>query len=187
MESPIFNINYFGVVVYSFYVITILWILLKKDFKFISIIFPLFALTEGLFIDWRWDKLQDYNGNIQLLLGALPSLIIGIGFPFIGFYLHHFMPKNLRNYSNKRDLFPFSDEDFSTSDFSGYYKRGLIYSFSTLILHELTQVFNISSRNTYDLFDLIAITIGSLFSLGVYMVFKTVYHKNESKQDQSLR
>lgn len=102
----LFNITLFGFSVYVLYVLTIAWILWRKDHKLVSVVFPLTALTEGLFIDWRWERLQNYTGASELILGALPSFIIAIGFPFVGFCLHHFLPERFRAYANEQNWFP---------------------------------------------------------------------------------
>ncbi|OEK04872.1 hypothetical protein [Roseivirga misakiensis] len=95
MDTLLANITYAGGAVYIFYILTAIWIIAKKNLKLLSIIFPILALLEGLFIDWRWGRIQDYGENAQIVLGALPSFIISIGLPFIGFYIHHFITQNL--------------------------------------------------------------------------------------------
>ncbi|GMQ24582.1 hypothetical protein Aoki45_12640 [Algoriphagus sp. oki45] len=178
METDLFRITFFGILIYSVYVATTIWILVKKEFKWISVVFPIIALTEGLFIDWRWNQLQNFDGVYQIVLGGLPSFLIAIGFPFIGFYLHHFLPSKVRLYLRNTDLFPFSSERLKEADFQKYFTRGFIYSFSTLILHELSQTLHISSRNTFDLIDIVFILIGSVLSVVVYRIFKIAYNTN---------
>ncbi|GAB5530478.1 MAG: hypothetical protein Roseis3KO_22550 [Roseivirga sp.] len=176
MEVTFLQTNFFGLIIYIIYVLTTVWILIKKEFKWISVIFPIIAFTEGLFIDWRWNQLINFDGLNEIILGGLPSFIIAIGFPFIGFYLHHLFPSKVRLYLSDSDLFPFSSERLKKSDFQKYFTRGFIYSFSTLMLHELSQTLNLSSRNTFDQIDLLFIVIGSSLSIVIYKINKTVYN-----------
>ena len=170
------NTNTTGITIYTIYSITSLYILFYKEKKLISIIFPLFALIEGLFIDWRWGRFNEFIGITEIIYGVLPSFLIAIGFPFMGFYLHHLIPTNIRIYFSQLDLFPFSKAGITSKDFYKYYKRGFIYAFSTLMLHEISQTLNISSRNTFDFWDLIFIMIGLIISFILYkfIVSKTV-------------
>ena len=168
MELFSLNVTVFGFLIYVVYVATTIYILIKKEYKLLSILFPVLALAEGLFIDWRWDKLQFFDGNTKLLLGGLPSFIISIGFPFFGFYLHHLLSKKTRIIFNNNNLFPFSPDAINHSLLKTYYTRGLAYSFSVLMLHECSQLLNISSRNTFDYFDIVMILTGSLVSLIIY-------------------
>jgi len=176
MEANFFQTNLFGIITYSIYILTTVWILIKKEFKWISVIFPIIALTEGLFIDWRWNQLKNFDGLNEIVLGGLPSFMIAIGFPFIGFYLHHLLPSKVRLYLRDSDLFPFSSEKLNKSIFQKYFTRGFLYSFSTLILHELSQILNLSSRNTFDQIDMLFIVIGSSLSIIIYTITKTVYN-----------
>jgi len=170
-----FHVNYFGILVYAFYAFSSIFILIRRDFRLLSILFPIFSLIEGLFIDWRWNKLPDYDGLNKLVLGGLPSLLIAIAFPFIGYYLHHLLPIKFRSYMNGNNLFPFTSQKLEKSDLHRYFERGFIYSTTTLILHELSQLLNISSRNTFDIVDLIFIIVGSIASIIIYQVAKTLY------------
>lgn len=122
MDFGLFQTNHFGLIVYSIYILTIVWIVLKKEYKGISVLFPLVSLIEGLFIDWRWNQLQNFDGLNQLILGGLPSLLIAVGFPFIGFYLHHFLPAKVRFYMNSQNLFPFSSKALEKNDLPRYFK-----------------------------------------------------------------
>jgi hypothetical protein len=181
MVIGVFHITELGFIVYSFWIISSIWIIWKKRYKFVSIIFPFFALVEGLFIDWRWGKLNLFDANYQIILGGMPSFLIAIGFPFVGFYLHYIIPKPLRFYLSDTSSFPFSvSSEFDAGDFSRYYKTGSFYSFTVLFLHELSQLLNISSRNTFDIIDLIAIIVGSTISKMIYLAIKTKYNTNAS-------
>jgi|GEM_PF-3799799 len=168
MDTPWFQINATGIIIYAIYLVTSLYILFIKEKKLLSLIFPLIAIVEGLFIDWRWGRFDSFSGITEIIYGGLPSFLIAIGFPFIGFYLHHLMPSNWRNYLAHSNLFPFSKAKIMDQDLDKYYKRGFIYAFSTLILHECSQHLNISSRNTFDFWDLIFILIGSITSFLLY-------------------
>lgn len=76
---------------------------------------------------------------------------------------------------NGNNLFPFTSQKLEKSDLHRYFERGFIYSTTTLILHELSQLLNISSRNTFDIVDLIFIIVGSIASIIIYQVAKTLY------------
>ena len=165
------NVTVFGLIIYLVYALTTMYILIKKEYKLLSVLFPVMAIAEGLFIDWRWDKLQFFEGNIKRLLGGLPSFIISIGFPFFGFYLHHLISNKTRVYFRNRNLFPFVTGSINHTTLQTYYKRGFAYSFSVLMLHECSQVLKISSRNTFDYFDIIMILLGSLVSLVIYKLY----------------
>ena len=175
MNISWFHINATGITIYVIYIITSLYILFAKEKKLMSIIFPLFALIEGLFIDWRWNRFDEFSGITEIIYGGLPSFLIAIGFPFIGFYLHHLIPISVRIFFSQSDLFPFSKVSITNEALNKYYKRGFIYAFSTLMLHEISQVLNISTRNTFDFWDLFFILIGSIISFILYrfIVLKT--------------
>jgi hypothetical protein len=173
MTIGIFNVTELGLTVYSVCAISSLWIVVKKQEKIPGIIFPFFAIVEGLFIDWRWGKINQYSHDLQLFLGALPSFLMAIGFPFMVFYFHYLLPKSFRLYLAQARLFPFSgSSEIERSQFNSYFKVGLTYSFVTLFFHELTQILNISSRNTFDFFDLAAIIIGSIVSVFIHLLLR---------------
>lgn len=173
MKIGVFQVTELGLIAYSIWAASLIWILFKKKHSLFGIIFPLFALAEGLFIDWRWGKLNQWDEAPQILMGGMPSFLIAIGFPFVGFYLHYLLPKSISTYLSANHYFPFSESvEFEGKYFDKYYWVGFIYGFSTLFLHEVSQLFNLSSRNTFDFFDLIAIIAGSIVSIGFYYGMK---------------
>ena len=171
-----FQVTELGVIVYTIWIISSIWIIIKKQHKLLGIIFPLSAFAEGIFIDWRWGRINEFQGLFQVIFGGMPSFLLAVGFPFIGYYLHYLFPKSFRTYFSDSHSFPFSaSNEFEVSCIVKYYKIGLVYSLSTLFLHELSQLFNLSKRNTFDLFDLFAILIGSIVSAVIYYNIKIKY------------
>ncbi|MBX2956042.1 MAG: hypothetical protein KF846_07785 [Cyclobacteriaceae bacterium] len=174
MKLWIFQPSELGLGFYLFLIATSFWILARRPHKLISILFPVFALAEGLLIDWRWGRLPQFDELTRLILGGLPSFLIAIGFPFVGFFLHHILPDAVKTFLRNTNSFPFSDvKQLDATIIHQYYKWGFIYSFSTLTFHELSQLLNLSKRNTFDPFDLAAIVLGSLISL---LLFKWIKH-----------
>ncbi len=174
MDFRIMHITLFGQVVILFLTVTTTCFWLRnKSTRLFATVFPLFTIVESIYVGWRWDRTELYDTALKHVWAGMPSFLIAVGFPFVGFYLHHIISSRWKEIFAEQNIFPFTRNDSpERRNINAYFQRGIWYSFTTLVLHEASQYYNISKRNTFDPIDFLAIAVGSLLSVLVFGALK---------------
>lgn len=134
-------------------------------------VFGVGVVAEIAFVGWRSAAWATGSGN-TVIMGALPSFLIASVLPFFPFVLHLVMTSSQRVWMATYHFFPMEPHlHLLPRATARYYRWGWWQSAAVLYLNEVTQALGLSSRNTFDPYDLLAITAGLALNCALFHVF----------------